>query len=157
MPRSKKILQNRWYLFVVKVVFDLLFSVIMILVLLPVFAILWLLTGASYFWLVNRGILQRKISAIILYGMALLITTLSLALMFSPIHNSAIFWGLYLSTIVLLALSARSGRIWLPAFAKTNDDEIKISKAITSTYRNRRIFIATLLFIIYFALALFAS
>jgi hypothetical protein len=112
-----------------------------------------LIVGIGNFWLVTRGILKRRIPAVVMYGSALLnFLPIILILIFLPENRNA---GLLFSTLAisLLAFLTRNGWVWLPAFAKKNHDEIGINKVIFKTHRRKRIRILVVVLILMTSLA----
>ncbi|MFT6319446.1 MAG: hypothetical protein ACJAT4_000363 [Granulosicoccus sp.] len=117
------------------------------------------LVGLVSLWVAAKGLIQRKIPSIIVYG-----STLLNLILVSWFGNILLFdgliaqkWVLLVVTIPMLILSAIEGRYWLPTFAKANSDEVGINKTIIRSYWKRRVIVITIWIILFSGLAFWAS
>ncbi|MDB4285755.1 toll/interleukin-1 receptor domain-containing protein [bacterium] len=120
-------------------------------------SILFLFVGASSFWLVAKGLVQRKLPALIVYG-----CTLLNIILLSFFGNPFVFndgpeyqrWLLLALTIPLLVISVIEGRHWLPTFARVNHDEVGINKTIVRTYWKKRILVVAAWVVFFIGIAI---
>jgi len=115
--------------------------------------------GLVSLWVAAKGLIQRKIPSLIIYG-----STLLNLILVSWFGNILLFdgliaqkWVLLVVTIPMLILSAIEGRYWLPTFAKANSDEVGINKTIIRSYWKRRVIVITIWIILFSGLAFWAS
>ncbi|MFK7774412.1 MAG: toll/interleukin-1 receptor domain-containing protein [Saprospiraceae bacterium] len=111
--------------------------------------------GLLCMWIAAKGLIQRKIPSLIIYGITLL--NFILVCYFGDIMLYFNQWGLLVITIPLLILSAIDGRYWLATFAKTNSDEVGMNKKIVQSYWKRRIIVITIWIVLFSGLAYWAS
>lgn len=115
--------------------------------------------GVFSLWIAARGLIQRKIPGLIIYGSTLLnlifVSWFGNILLFDGLLDKK--WLLLVVTIPMLFLSAIDGRYWLPTFAKANMDEVGINKTIIRAYWKRRVIVVTIWIILFSSLAFWAS
>lgn len=96
------------------------------------------LAAALLFWMINRGLVYRKLTAFACY--ALLVPALVAAYWSSNRAGLGIASVFILAFVVVLLIYAlRDGRYWFPASAKSHGDEIGIKASIRKTIRKRNI------------------
>ncbi len=115
--------------------------------------------GLISLWIAARGLIQRKVPSIIIYGSTLLnlilVSWYGNILLFDALVDKK--WLLLVITLPILILSAIEGRYWLPAFAKTNTDEVGINKKIIQAYWKRRFIVVGIWIILFSSLAFWCS
>ena len=124
-----------------------------------VFNFYLLFVGVFSFWIAARGLIQRKISGLIIYGSTLLNLILvswegSIFLILDIGYGK---WLFLVITIPMLILSAIEGRYWLPGFAKANKDEVGVNKTIIHAYWKRRFIVVAIWIILFSSLAFWVS
>lgn len=110
-------------------------------------------------WIAARGLIQRKIPSLIIYGLTLLnlivVSWFGNILLFKGLMDKK--WILLVVTIPIVMLSAIEGRYWLPTFASLNKDEVGINKTIIQGYWKRRVMVVAIWIILFSGLAFWGS
>jgi hypothetical protein len=100
----------------------------------------WLtIAGTTCFWLASKGLVYRKVPGPILYGT--LCGIIVIAFLYGNVGMAFmknIYWlpgGLILLVVLNSWLGARA---WLPAFSRSQPDEVGIKKSIDKAFRKKR-------------------
>ncbi len=123
------------------------------------YGILLFFVGVISLWVAAKGLIQRKIPGIIVYGSTLLnlilVSWLGNIILFEKLMDKK--WILLMVTVPMLILSATEGRYWLPTFAKVKTDEVGINKTIVRAYWKRRAVVVGIWIILFSSIAFWAS
>lgn len=95
------------------------------------------LLAGLLFWMVNRGIVYRKLPALVVYP--LFGAVLALTYRLFPVLP-ADWWitlPLQILVVVLILYSLRDGWYWFPWFARGRDDEIGVKRSILNAIQRR--------------------
>ena len=108
------------------------------------------LLGGLSFWLANKALVYRKVSAVFTYGIFSFSVLLANWLGNLPLMG-ALTWLIFPT----LLYTAFDSAFWLPANTKAHADEVGINKTIAQTFRRRSIITVSAWIVLIVAAALF--
>ncbi|MGK0343465.1 MAG: uncharacterized membrane protein (DUF441 family) [Candidatus Azotimanducaceae bacterium] len=105
----------------------------------------WLVIfGISCFWLASKGLVYRKVSGPMLYGLLCgIIVIVSLYGNMGMAFMKNIYWLPGSLLLVVVLNSWLGARAWLPAFSRQQHDEVGIKKSIERSFRKKRLMFVT--------------
>jgi hypothetical protein len=119
------------------------------------------LAGATCFWLAGKGLVYRRVSGTLFYGLlvgVIAIVTVSGEVL--PKFIEDVYW-LPGALLLLVVLNSWFGaRAWLPVFSKLQSDEVGIKKSIDRSFRKKRVtfvMVSILIIVAYVVLILIAG